>query len=75
MKKVLKSTGNTSVFKKFLIPKNEDDKNYDWVEISIDYTNKIFTAKKIEILNINEGWEEYRDHTFPSSLLNEFLNS
>ncbi|MDB5250690.1 MAG: hypothetical protein JWQ40_5084 [Segetibacter sp.] len=75
MKKIWKSTNNTSVNKKFLIPKNQDESNQEWVEITIDYNSNVFTARKIKDLSLNEEWEEYNDYTFPSSLLNEFLNT
>lgn len=73
--KILKSIQNTDMFKKFLIPKDNSDDCKDWVEICIDYSVNVFTAKKNISPDFQGGWEEYNDSTFPSSLLNEFLRS
>jgi hypothetical protein len=73
--KILKSIHNSSDMKMFLIPKDNSTNCQDWVEISIDYLNNVFTAKKVLGPSLNDEWEENNDYTFPSSLLNEFLHS
>jgi len=71
--KIFASSKNDSMLQKFLIPKESNSK--DWVEICIDYAHKTFTAKKILIEIVEDEWREYDDYTFPSSLLNKFLQS
>lgn len=73
--KILKSVHNSEIIKRFLIPKDNNADCKDWVDICIDYSSNTFTAKKINSPNLEDGWEENNDYTFPSSLLNEFLRS
>jgi hypothetical protein len=75
MIKIYKSVKSTSEVKKILISKGTEENNYDWVEITIDSFSRVFTAKKIILEIVGDDWEEYNDYTFPSSLLNNFLNS
>ena len=72
---VLVSKNNNATFEKYIILKNSDIGNTEFVEITIDYTLNLFVAKKIKgELNITDEWQEYNDFTFPSSLLNKFLH-
>jgi hypothetical protein len=75
MTKILKAIKSSSTFTKYLIAKNSDVNCEDWVEVCIDKTKNLFTAEKIKLKNIGNEWIEFNDYTFPSSLLNEFLNS
>lgn len=74
--KVYISKENSNLFRKFLIPKDDKDQQRDYIEITIDYSESIFVAKKqvhtVVDLNI---WKLYEENTFPSSLLNEFLRT
>jgi hypothetical protein len=74
MNKILSSLRNTDDYKRYLIPKSSDINCHDWAEITIDYLNNVFVAKKINLTEISDEWIEYGDSTFPSSLLTHFLN-
>jgi len=72
--KILRFKDNSNKKKRFLIPKGD---NEWWVEIEIDFEKNFFKALKLrnnQLINLSE-WEEYSGYTFPSSLLNEFLNT
>ena len=73
MIKVLISKESNSVTKKFLIPKQESEDCKEWVEIRVDYAEKVFVAKKLKLEFVSDEWIEYKDYTFPSSLFTEFL--
>lgn len=73
--KIFKHINNSLEHKKFLIPKSQASHCAEWVEVHIDNQKQIFTATKIKLEIIGEEWVELNDYTFPSSLLNEFLNS
>ncbi len=73
--KILGLKGNSDRFKKFRIPKNKKEK-YPLIEITIDFANNEFKAKKVyENDSSNDDWIEVNDYTFPSSLLNNFIRS
>jgi hypothetical protein len=74
MTKIYKSKDNTSSHRKYMIPKFQDENNNHWVEIIIDDVNGIFVAKRILKFFKDDQWDILNDVTFPSSLLNEFLN-
>ena len=57
----------------FLVPKDDKNDGHHFIEITIDYPNSMFVAKKIVTAIDDEKWIVYKHDTFPSSLLNEFL--
>jgi len=74
MMKIFRFKDSSIKKKRFLIPKGD---NQWWVEIEMDFEKNIFKALKFrneQPINFSE-WEEYSGYTFPSSLLNEFLNT
>ncbi len=75
MTHIFKSKNSTTQLLKFLIPKVDENTNNEWVEITINKSIEEFTAKKVILKEISDEWEICKDYTFPSSLLNEFLNS
>ena len=73
---ILASSDNSKLQKEFLIPKIKAEDNKDWLHIKIDYSKNEFVAKKIiGTFSVGDHWINFDDYTFPSSLLNEFMNS
>ncbi len=72
---ILKHKNNSNLVRRFLIPKHFDLECNEWVEISIDLENNLFTAKKILTAVIDDDWLETNEYAFPSALLTDFLNS
>lgn len=74
--RILAHINNNNSFRKYRIPKSIEEDNELWTEITIDLERQTFKANRFKS-NSAEGteWEVYNDATFPSSLLNELLNS
>jgi hypothetical protein len=69
--KKYKNTKTLEGITKYLVPNRKDDSK--WAEIEINYNSHVFTCQMKTIKKLPQEWEETKDFTFASSLLNEFM--
>jgi hypothetical protein len=75
MIKILIHRKSSSLYKRFLFPKDQSVDCLQALEVTVDYAKNEFVAKKVKLANYKESedWVLYDDSTFPSSLWREFL--